>query len=201
MGEAEFRFFTEDDYCSLRKVLDEVISGYILTYLQSPAGDDEVKSEISKNLLTSLESLTFHTVLKERGLVELVRNLSPEGMPGMTSGLDEIIEKLSFLEENSSKIRTTIPGRKSADAADFLYHMTAVNARMRSAGVVPTYPDWVNRLSENRFLFYQTGEHDLKTGVGILNRNRRQWTIALNGARWLKFCNDNAISVTERGRF
>lgn len=201
LGEAEFRHFTPDDYGDLNAVLDEITAGYLLSYLENPAGDAEIKDKMNQYLRNAIDSLTFHTKLKEAGLVDLVKNLSPESLAMSNVDLVKLVEQLSFLEQNSDKIKTTIPARSSKAYHNFYDAMGRVVTRMMLSGTQTTYPDIMDRIEANKFLFYQTGEKDHPTGVGILNSKRRQWVVALNGARWLLYCKDKGITAAERSKF
>lgn len=201
LSDNEFRYFTEEDYCALGKVLDEITAGYLLSYINNPNADSKVKEDIQRYLGSTISSLTFHVKLKECGLVDLVRNLSPESLAVTDVDLDSLIERLSFLEQNVDKIRTIIPARTSQDCTNFFACMDGVLCRMHLGGISPTYTDLPDRLKANKFLFYNTGEKDHPTGVGVLNSKRRQWTIALNGARWLKYCKENGINAIARRKF
>lgn len=201
IGEKEFRYLTPDDYGAIDGILDEVTAGYLLTYINHPAAENTIKSDIVRYLKPSIDSLTFHTKLKDEGYVDLVKNLNPESLAISDVDLDNLITKLSFLEENASKIKSTIPARTSQAYKDFYAAMSGVSTRMKISGIELTYPDMLDRIAANKFLFYTTGEKDHPTGVGILNSKRRQWTIALKGAKWLKYCKSRNISVAERSKF
>lgn len=201
IGEKEFRYFTSDDYGALHGVLDEVTAKYLLDYLNNPAGEATVKADIERYLRPSIDSLTFHIKLKEEGYVELVNSLNPESLALSDVDLDDLIKKLSFLEANVSKIKSTIPARTSQAYKNFFAAMTGVSNRMVMSGISLTYADMLDRISANKFLFYTTGEKDHATGVGILNSKRRQWMIALKGANWLKYCKARGITVAERSKF
>lgn len=201
LSDKDFMYFTEGDYYALGKVLDEVTASYLLGYINHESADSKVKEDIQTYLGTTISSLTFHVKLKESGLVDLVRNLSPESLAVTDVDLDNLIDRLSFLEENVDKIRTIIPARNAKDYQEFYACMSGVVARMALEGNCPTYPDVLERIKANKFLFYTTGEKDHPTGVGIINSKRRQWTIALNGARWLKYCKENGVDTVARRKF
>lgn len=201
LGETEFKNFTEEDYVKLADVLDDVTSGYIVKYIRDPNADPVLVEEINKNLGDKLHLLTFHIELKNSGILELVNGLSPESLAMSQVDLDELIERLSFLEKNQDSIRSSIPGRTSAACARFESAISMVIHRILMNGGTPTYPDIPKRLAANRFLFYSPGEKEHYTGVGILNSKKRQWTLTLNGARWLKYCNDNNVPYEKRSAF
>lgn len=201
IGETEFKYFDEGTYSAMKGVLDEVTAKYLLDYINNPAALPDIVSAIKGNLGHTIDELTFHIVLKERGVVELVRNLSPESLPTVSIDLDELISSLTFLENNIDKVRTTIPARTSSGYHTFVDSMSCVMTRILMSGETPTYPDIMDRIKANKFLFYTTGEKDHSTGVGILSSKRRQWVVALNGARWMKYCNDSHVSQVERSKF
>lgn len=201
LGETEFRYFTESDYEALSGVLDDVTANYIVKYMQSPDADSSIVAAIQQNLGDRLHALTFHIELKNSGILDLVNGLSPESLAISTVDLNELINRLSFLEENQNSIRSSIPGRTSKDYAKFESAISMVVHRIVMAGDTPTYPDILKRVMANKFLFYVPGEKEHYTGVGVLNSKKRQWTLALNGARWLKYCSDNNIPFEKRSAF
>lgn len=201
LGETEFKNFTEEDYEKLADVLDDVTANYIVKYMKEPNADADIVSAIQKNLGDKLHTLTFHIELKNSGILDLVNSLSPESLAISQIDLDELIDRLSFLEKNQDSIRSSIPGRTSAACAKFESAMHSVVTRIIVSGGTPTYPDIPKRLAANRFLFYSPGEKEHYTGVGVLNSKKRQWTLTLNGARWLKYCNDNNIPFEKRSAF
>lgn len=201
LGEAEFRNFTESDYAALAAVLDDVTANYICQYRDNPDADQTIVKDINQYLGEILRSLTFHLELKNSGVIELVQSLAPESLPYSQDNLDELIERLSYLEKNQNNIRATIPHRTSSDCAKFGSAIFGVVSRMLQQGITPTYPDIPRRFEANKFLFYQSGEKDHSTGVGILNSKKRQWVLALNGARWLKYCAENNIPYESRSAF
>lgn len=201
LGETEFRNFTESDYAALANVLDDVTANYIVKYMKSVGADESIVADIDKYLGQKLHALTFHIELKNSGVLDLVNGLSPESLAVSQVNLDELIERLSFLEENQDSIRSTIPGRTSRDCAAFESAVSRVVSRIVTEGGTPTYPDIPKRMAANKFLFYSPGEKEHYTGVGVLNSKKRQWTLALNGARWLKYCSDNNIPFEKRSAF
>lgn len=201
LGEKEFKHFTKSDYAALSSVLDDVTARYLQDYCANPNADKEVVTAIEENLSGSITSLTFHLELKKRGLIDLVQGLAPESLVYADVNLDELIEKLSYLEEHQGDIKSTIPGRCKDDFRRFEAAVSGVISRIYASGSTPTYPDIMERLSANKFLFYQTGEKEHTTGVGILNSKKRQWTLALNGAKWLKYCNERNLTHDMRSVF
>lgn len=201
LGEMEFRNFTESDYAALANVLDDVTAKYITSYASNPNADQSIVADINKYLGEKLHALTFHLELKSSGILELVNGLSPESLAMSQVDLDDLISRLSFLEENQDSIRSTIPGRSSRDCAKFESAVCNVVTRITVSGETPTYPDIPKRMAANRFLFYSPGEKEHYTGVGVLNSKKRQWTLALNGARWLKYCSENNVPFEKRSVF
>jgi len=201
LGETEFRNFTENDYAALANVLDDVTANYILAYKSKENADPAIVADIDQYLGEKIRALTFHLELKNSGVLDLVNGLSPESLAMSQVDLDDLIERLSFLEENQDSIRSTIPGRNSADCSRFIGAVSSTVARIVMSGGTPTYPDIPRRLEANRFLFYSPGEKEHYTGVGILNSKKRQWTLTLNGARWLKYCSEHNVPFEKRSAF
>lgn len=201
IGEKEFLNFTDEDYAALSAVLDDVTAKYICDYCDNPNADKALVEKIRSHMQETLTSLTFHIELKNNGTVELVKSLSPESLPYADVDLNELIAKLSYLEANQDNIKSTIPGRTREAYERFVASMDMLVSRMKMDGIIPTYPDMVKRIQANKFLFYQSGEKEHTTGIGILNNKKRQWILALNGARWIQYCTEKGLSHSQRSAF
>ena len=202
LGETEFRNFTAEDYAALAGVLDDVTAKYICDYCSNPNADAALVETIQNHLQATLTAFTFHLELKSNGIIDLVKSLAPESLPYATDmNLDELIEKLSYLEEHQNDIKATIPARNRQSYALFKSCISEVIMRERMKGITPTYPDIEKRIDANKFLFYQSGEKEHTTGVGVLNSKKRQWTLVLNGAKWLKYCKEHNLPYDLRSAF
>lgn len=201
IGELEFSFFSPSDYLALRGVLNDVLANDIRKYMKDPRANPAVVDSISKYIGSTIESLTMHFIMKENGTLDLVRSLVPETLPSSNIDLDDLIGKLTFLEQNESKLMSVIPGRKRADFDVFMGAIKAVLDRMSLSGTKPTYPDVLNRIKANSFVFYSPNEKSYATGSNIVSLKKRQWTTVLRGAQFMQRCNKENISYPERRKF
>lgn len=201
LGENEFRCFTSEDYNALKDVLNDVLAKCIKDYIDNPSADKELVSVMQEHLGPTIECMTMHLVLNEKGITELVRGLVPENLPSMNIDLDNLIEQLSFLESNSAKLMTSIPKRTRDSWDTFFNRMKALQSRMSMQGIKPTYQDFVDRIKANQFVFYVPNAKSYSTGSQTINMKRRQWIISLRGAEYMKYCNEKNIPYHERRMF
>ncbi|MCM1218622.1 MAG: hypothetical protein NC548_29385 [Lachnospiraceae bacterium] len=201
IGELEFSFFSPADYAALRGVLNDVLANDMRAYIDNPLSNPAIVANINKHLGSTIEGLTMHFIMAENGTLELVKSLVPETLPSSNVDLDSLIEKLTFLEQNESKLMTVIPGRKRADYDAFISAINGVLDRMSLNDTTPTYPDILSRIEANSFVFYSPNEKAHNTGSQIISLRKRQWTTVLRGAQFMKRCNEENISYPERRRF
>lgn len=202
IGEKEFSYFTPGDYLALRGVLNDVLAKDLSDYMSNPAANQAVVMEMQKNIGSAIESLTMHFTMSENGTFDLVRSLVPETLPTSNEvDVDELIAKLTFLEQNAPKLMTSIPGRKRIDYDTFLGMLHRVCHRMEEAGEDTTYPDIVGRVEANSFVFYSPNEKPHQTGSQIISLRKRQWQTTLRGAQYMKRCNEEGINYLERRKF
>lgn len=201
IGETEFSFYTPGDFLALRGVLNDVLAKDIQNYMNNPMARPEIVARIKENLGPTIESLTMHFTMAENGTFDLVRSLVPETLPSSGADLPKLIEQLTFLESNAPKLLTQIPGRKRADYDSFLSSLSGVLSRMKAENVTPTYPDLLERVEANSFVFYTPNEKSHNTGSSIISMRKRQWTTVLRGAQFMQRCNEENISYPERRKF
>jgi hypothetical protein len=201
LGDAEFRNFTQQDYAVLSGVLNDTLAKYLSDYIKNPEADPKVVQDIKDNLNDYIESLTFHFILRENGTLDLIGKISPETILSSGADLNDIYTKLKYLEDNISKLRTFIPPRTKTNYTDFVQMISRVVGTMIANNQQPTYPDIMQRIGSNKFVFYIPGDSGHNTGTGIVNSRRRQWTMCLRGLEYKKYCDDNGINLFRRRVF
>lgn len=201
LGEKEFLYFKSTDYDALKDILNDVLAQDIKNYMASPAANPAVVVNMQKYLASTIESLTLHFVLQEKGVTDLVRGLIPETLLQSRQDLNDIVDKLTFLENNEDKLLTAIPARTKASWSKFKESMMSVNAAILAAGDTPTYSDWIQRLESNSFVFYTPREQATDTGNKLFSLRKRHWHTALRGAQFIQRCDSENIPYHERRRF
>lgn len=201
LTEREFSEFSWEDYRALQNVLDDTLSKYIKDYISNPEADATIVEAITTYLGPTIESLTFHYDLQERGILDLVSKLSPENLLTTNLDLNDIYAKLSYLEQNVDKLRTMIPGRTKESFNDFLEAIKGVVRRMADKGLQPTYPDVIKRIENNKFIFYVPNDKGHRTGSNVINSRRRQWTMCLRGIEFTKYCEEHNYNYFQRRAF
>lgn len=201
LSETEFKLFTAETYSALKGVLDDVLCGYLREYLAQPNTDAYVVDCIQNFLGHTIETMTFHNVLKERGIVELVSKISPETILSAEMNLKDAREKLEFLYANEGKCLTHIPSRTKEAWETFYAAMENLVARALATGETLQYPDLVERVKANKFIFYIPNGKSHSTGCGVINSRRRQWLICLRGLQYMEYCDANNVSAVARRVF
>lgn len=201
IGENEILCFKDTDFAALQGVLNDALSLSIKKYMENPKANPEVVKRLQDNLGKTIECYTMHFVLRDKGILDLVSNLSPAALVNSNVDLDKLIEQLSFLESNSSKLMTNIPKRTKEAWENFFDHMKMVDRSPELAALGKTYKDWIARIEANRIAFYIPNGKPTSTRSGCVNAKHTQWITALNGARYLKYCNENGIAQSARRLF
>lgn len=201
LGDKELSYFTPEDYNALKGVLNDVLAKDIKTYCGREGANPTVVEDIEKYLGPTLESLTLHFTLQDKEIPQLISSVLPQHL--LTSGvdLDDLVEKLEFLEANESKLLTAIPARSKDDYSNFKNAISRVIDRIKKAGDSPSDPDILKRIEANSFIFYTPREKASDTGNRLFATRKRQWITTLRGAQYYKRCEAEGIPYNERRKF
>lgn len=202
LGETEFKFMDSKDYQIFSGVLDDNLARYIVNYMKDPNADQTVVAKIKSNIGDDVESFTYHIVLRENGTIDLIRNLTPELLLSSDEAfITDTFEKLSSLEENLHKLRAVIPARRKNEYTAFISMIQMLLAKIHASGSQPTYPDIINRIQSNSFVFYNPKIKDRSTGCGVVESRKYIWQVCLNGIRYEYYCRKHAIDLSKRMLF
>ena len=201
IGEKEFEYFNAATYTALSEILNDTLAKYLKDYITNPAANVEIVSDIQKYLGEQVESLTFHYVLQDRGIIDLVGHLTPETLIKSDVNREEIKNQLLFLESNINKLRTVIPARTKKAYEAFMSCLSGTLETMRSEGIQPTYPNIIKRIESNKFVFYTPNDKGHTTGSNIINSRRKQWIMCLRGLQYTEYCDANGINYLKRRVF
>lgn len=203
------KYFTSDDFGSLAAVLDDILATYIKQYMNDPKANQEIVNLLNENIGDTVKRLTFHLDLEQRGVVELVRGLTPASL---STGIDlhEVVEKLSYLEAHFDSIITYIPVRKKDDFFHFKSAMHAALLRMevdyreRNKPFDSIFTDATNgvdNIENHQFIFVAPHEKSRPNGLSPLVSRKRMWIMSLRGAEFQLECNTRNIPVHIRRNF
>lgn len=201
IGEVEFKEFNSEDYAALSDVLDDVLCKYLRDYCNNPEADSYIVDCIENFLGNKIKTMTLHYDLKSRGIIDLVRSISPVNISSMENEFSSIHEKLQYLNDNIDSVMLHIPARTKEAWDNFYQHISCVIARMQVKGIPTTKPDILHSISANRFVFYKPNDKGHSTYTDILFKQRRQWTMCLRGIEYIEFCKENGINITNRRMF
>lgn len=209
LEETLIKYFTPEDFNSLSAVLDDILATYIKQYMANPEANPEIVKLLDGNIGDAVKRLTFHLDLEQRGIVELVRGLTPASL---STGIDlnEVVEKLSYLEDNFDHIITYIPARKKDDFFHFDSAMHVALTRMKidyrehNRSNDETFINaslGVNNLGNHQFIFVAPHEKSRPNGLSPLVSRKRMWIMSLRGAEFQIECNTRNIPVNIRRNF
>lgn len=201
IGETELRCFNENTFAALKRVLPGSVATYIKNYTNKPDADSQIVALIEQNIGTELHNLTLHLEMQEKGIPELVLALDPLTFLNTYGDDPEVEEKLLYLSENCDKVMFSITPPNTDDYHAFRAALTDVLMNMQMTGVTPTYPDILQRIDANKFIFYASNGKARSTGVGILNTKHQQWMLCLKGLLYRKYCNSLNIPLEYRRIF
>lgn len=196
LSETEFRLFKAEDYYALECLLDDSLANQLLTYINSTGQDPFVLDNIKCFLLPTIESLTFPLKLHSEGYVEMISKLSPQVVVSTTQDpeyLKKLHGQLRFLEANFDKITARTPARTRSDYDNFLRRMTNLVGRAMSEGIELTYPNLVQRIEANKFVFYSPQDKGHSTMLGNITRRRREWILCLRGLDYKEYCDTKGV--------
>ena len=202
VGENEFLFFDDSTYEELEGVMDDLVASYLRDYCMSENANPDIVKSINDHLGEQIKGFTLHLDLKERGIVDLISRLSPETLLTLDQNeLQDIKEKLSYLNDNIKYLMPSIPGRSKQAWQNFLDAYTKVITRQCAAGVKSTYLDPIKRLTANKFVFYVPNSKGHSTYTGIINSKRRQWAMCLHGILYNEYCTEHGLDMSVRRVF
>lgn len=204
LSESEFRLFSSEDYAALQNLLDDSLSDQILSYINKEGQDAFVLDNIKCFLLPTIEALTFPLKLHAEGYVEMVSKLSPQVLVSTVQDpeyLKDVHKKLRYLEANYDKVTSRTPTRTRAEYDTFKFRMEVLVTRAMVQNIELKYPDVVQRIEANRFVFYSPQDKGHSTMLGHITRRHREWTLCLRGLDFKEYCDIKGIPANLRRSF
>lgn len=199
--EAIIAEFSPADFENFSRVMNKALALELSEYMKNPEADSYVVDKISNFLGSTIELFTLDHIMEERGIYKLVQSLVPQNLASANVDLDKLIEELSFLEENASKLMLKLPTRSKHDwEAFYLSVKNAISAVLTKGGELER-SNTLAILEANKFVFYVPLAKDVVTSAGIISKRNRQWNLSLKGAKFLKYCNEHNIGILDRRSF
>jgi hypothetical protein len=198
-GEAEFRAMPDAMMVSLGKLLDDKLSMRIKEYMNKPDSDKQLCERIQNLIGNKLELCTFHTIVLEKGLVDLVAKLALPTLVDSDVDLDNLEEQLTWLQEHKSSLKSIIEPRNTNDFNEFMEHVKELEKN-----IMPSQREYGNlpaRVKANKQSFCAANEKARATRIGLLVSHSQTWEIALSGAKFLKYCKSRGIDGWLRREF
>lgn len=209
LREEVVEYFDEDGFDAFRNVLDDILSSYVRQYMENPEANQSVVRLLQDKVGKTVKSLTLQKDCEERGILELVRGLTPASL---SAGIDlqDIIDKLSYLEDNFDYITTYIPVRTSSDYSAFYqavkmagrrYLQYCENAGEDTGLLSIAIQKELNCMSANSFIFASAHEKTRSTNLSVLVSRKRMWVMSLRGAEFQIECAKRNIPQSIRRNF
>lgn len=172
LDEAFFKIASPECLAALSKLVDDALALRFVAYLNNPAADNQVVAIINSHLGQAIKVSTFHLKLLERGTAKVVEKIELETIADMRFDQRAVIEELEFLEQNIQYVRSYLEPRRKVDYDVFVSLLPA---------------GYKTKVANNRVMFYQPHAKTRSTGVGIINKKRDVWTIALKGLKYREY--------------
>lgn len=181
-----------DIFGTLCNLLDDTLALKFRRYFESTEANPEIQAMCRQYMGKTVESYTFHIVVQEMDLINLVREITPETIL-LTSEeyRADVKEKLQFIKDNYDKLRANIPARKRTDWLEFSDMM----AHMPYATV-----EYMKNLSVNKAIFFGSHEVDRALPTRYLIKAKDKWMMALNAIKWGEYCKQNQMPYSLDGR-
>ena len=198
-GEKEFAAMDDNTIRVLGTLLDDKVALVLKNYLDNPEADKEIVDRVSLLIGDKIAKCTFHMEVIDSGVIDLLKSLSYQSLAYGDLNYDYIIQQLEFLEENKHKLKGYIEPRESKNFAEFLKCMKDLSTTM--IGKPKDYDNLTARVKANKEFFCSAHERNRPTRIGIAISKTNEWEIELQGARYLKYCNENNITGWMRREF
>ena len=177
------------------KMFSQELFKALIEYTESSGANPAVTEKLNTAVGSIITRNTFHTKVNARGIKATTYNSQLKVLPQkIFSGeidADALIEDLTWLDENTHNLSSTLPMRTKVMYDDAL-------ARIREYEANPVvHHD--NHISEQMILykdllFFPKQTKPVETGMRSLTLNRKKWTMQLAAAKYLKYCVQNGIS-------
>lgn len=173
LDEAFFLQASPECLLAFSKLIDDGVATLLQRYLETVDVDHPVAQVINNYLGEAMRTATFHLVIKERKLHDLVAKLNLESVADMQVGRAEMRKQLEYLQDNFPYIRARIEPPTKEDFVHF--QKTAPNGYDRI-------------IAANSLMFYQPRATARMTGVGNILRRWSECEIALKGLQYRDYC-------------
>ena len=157
LDETFFKVASPECLTALSKLIDDALAVRFTNYLNSTTVDNPIAAIINNYLGQA---------------IKVVEKIELETIANMRFDQRAVIEELEFLEKNIKYVRSFLEPRRKADYDAFVALLPA---------------GYKTKVANNRVMFYQPHAKMRSTGVGIINRKRDVWTIALKGLKYREY--------------
>ena len=201
IGEDIFKYFDYNDYLNLSNVLDDICAKILRDYMANSEADPEIVDYLKSYCNDKIQALTLHLDLRERGITDMVANLSPDTILHSTVPLEKIIDDLTYIMDNEGSITVTLPRRGNEEFQNWYKSLTKAQTLAKANGEHLMHPDMLQKISKNKYIFYTPNNVTIPTGAKIFRTRKRQWFTCLRGAQYIQKCNELGLSTLDRRLF
>jgi hypothetical protein len=167
------------------RLLDDKLAARIHAYYSDPAAEARAKERVQDKLIPSVERMMFGLLVKERGLVAFVSDMTLDSLRHMNIDRAKAIADLEWLLANKSKLKAYIEPRRKDDYLCFLKGLGATAA---------------SQVKANSALFYDRLEKPRSTGMGVLIYKADKWEMALKGLKYLEYLSARNLQSSYLGK-
>lgn len=195
LSENEVLDMPEETLEAYVRLFSQVLFKDLVDYMESSGANAEVVSKLKDVVGSVIARSTFHNKVKERGIksttYENKLKLLPQRIFSGELDVDVLIEDLTWLDDNSHNLASTLPLRTKE-----MYENGLELIRQYEANPFAAHD---NNISEQMvlykdLLFFPKQVKPVETGMRSLTLNKKKWKMQLRAAEYLKYCKENGVS-------
>lgn len=187
--EEEAKSLSEKAWSALVPLATDAVANMLQNYISDESSDREVVEKIKATFEGILNDESMYVELKSLGIPDLLRQMNFEEISEKQGQyVVDLIEKLELLEKYEPNIKATIEPRKPKDFNNFL-------------STISSNPVLKEKVRVNKIFFCSPREKVRYTGLGIAITRADTWKIALQGLRYIQYCEKHAITEIYRREF
>ena len=198
LSEEDIGLMSDDTILALGKLLGRTLATLFDEYLNIDSGDEEVKRRVRELIGKDIEFITFPEKMRDNGVLDAFTTIKPFNMADMVIDYDDAIEKFKYMIDNRSRMHPYIKPRSKEDYEEFLALLADYDA---TAYPGKKYLNVKARVEANKSLFYTPRENEIPTAAKNVIGQSLWVDVTYNGLKFLKYADENNLSVFQRRRF
>lgn len=172
----------------LGTLVDDQLGALLIQYLESPDADPATRERVDKLIGDQIRASVFHFKVLDMKLPDLVRGFSLDTLSSSPELWDTYIESFTWLAENMSHLRSTIPKRESVNFKQFISSL-------------PKDRELHQLIRANQSLFYVPYEKERYTRISVIVSRAKDIKMAIDACRYLQYTSAKHLSMASRRTF